>query len=181
MVEWTTIVYYNMGPFNHKRKVIMKTIKEAKEYLHENFQAGAKCPVCRQRVHLSPLKLDSTMAAMLCRLSWKREPWTHVKDLILTPTTGRNFASLKHWGLIAERENDDDKKRNSGYWLITDKGRNFVKAKAYVPRHALLYNRRCWGFSKETTGIRTALGDKFDFQELRIKWDPDYTNPNPPF
>ena len=159
----------------------MKTIAEAKRFLHENFKVGTQCPVCRQRVRLDPLKLDATMAAMLCRLSWLPEGFHHVSTLIFSPTTGRNFASLKHWGLIAEQPNDDPKKRTSGQWAMTGKGFDFVRGRLGVPRHALLYNRKCWGMSDEKTNIATALGDKFDYQELNRQYNPAYKAIDPPF
>jgi hypothetical protein len=42
----------------------------------------------------------------------------------------------------------------------------FVKHGREKPKNVFLYNNKIQGFSEETTTIKQALGDKFDFEEL---------------
>jgi len=77
------------------------------------------------------------------------------------------YSKLSYWGLIEGKPNeDDDTKRDSGFWRITPLGIDFVNGKCSTCRHVFLYNKKRYGSSDETTTIKEALGDKFDYAEL---------------
>lgn len=64
--------------------------------------------------------------------------------------------------------NDDPKKKASGFWRITDKGKQFADGIIKVQSRILVYNNTFQGFSdkSELIGIKEALGNKFDYSEL---------------
>ena len=87
----------------------METIQQAKDYLRENWEDGAKCPCCNQTVKLYKRKLNSSMALGLIMISLKHNGvntsnWFHLenyfKDLPVHSTVRGDIPKLRHWGLI---------------------------------------------------------------------------------
>lgn len=148
----------------------MKTIKEAKDFLQDNWVDGTNCPCCNQFVKRYSRKLTSSMSAGLISLHNQtkdtNEP-VHIKKI--AQVNGGEFAQLKRWGLIRNSVNTDPTKRISGYWHITERGRQFVKGLISVPKYCDTYNGKTLKFSEELTNIRTSLGDKFSYAELMGK------------
>lgn len=146
----------------------METIKEVKEHLRENFENGTECPCCGQFVKLYKRKFGSVMARTLIRLNRMPHHYNHVKDIVqgISDTGTNDFSKMKYWGLIEEQSNDDNGKKNSGYWAITQKGEEFVNMRLEIPSHAFVYNSTLQGFSNGYTNIIQALGNKFNYKEL---------------
>jgi ssDNA-binding Zn-finger/Zn-ribbon topoisomerase 1 len=146
----------------------METIQEAKQHLKENYKKGVKCPCCNQNVKLYKRRLGSVMARCLIKLSVMGEGYHHVKDIVsgISDTGTNDFSKLRYWGMIEEQSNDDDTKRTSGHWRITDKGRLFARNSIYVPMYVFIYNGKKQGFSVGETNIVEALGTKFNYSQL---------------
>lgn len=145
----------------------METIKEAKDFLRASYVRGATCPCCGLFVKLYKRKMGSVMARCLIRLS-HLDGYVHVREIVqgISDTGTNDFSKLLYWGLIEELPNKDAKKKTSGYWRITPKGRDFVNRRIMVPRHVFVFNAVALKFSDETTSIIDALGAKFDYHEL---------------
>lgn len=142
----------------------MDSIAEAKQFLRENIEEGCKCPCCGQEVKLYKRVLNAQMAWFLIALH--RAPrldgnWVDIKAL---DVRGGDYAKTRYWGLVEVK--DDPTKRSSGLWRLTQKGLKFVHDQVRVPRHVLVYNGECRGFSDQDIGIRQALGAGFDYSEL---------------
>lgn len=153
----------------------METLKEARQYLKENYEKGCKCPLCKQNVKLYKRKLNSGMAIFLMGLYWlhkndKLQGGFYRNSMVLEyrniVASSLDYSVLKHFGLIEERINAENNKKNSGYWRLTEKGFSFVKGEITVPMRVHLYNNEVQGFSEEHTTIQQALGDNFDYDEL---------------
>ena len=147
----------------------MNTIIEAKRHLRENFNTGTDCPCCGQFVKLYKRKLAATPSRMLIRLYSLLDGWNHVSEIVkgISSTGSNDFSKLAYWKLIEEKGNlNNDGKKNSGYWKITKKGRDFVENKIRIPSYVLIYNTKCYGFSDDETTIIGALGEKFSYNEL---------------
>lgn len=149
----------------------MKTLEEGKDFLRENFDKGCTCPCCGQFVKLYKRKLNSGMARNLTRiyLESKDGKYIHVEDVLrkYKDHSGHDWALLRFWGLIEEIPNEMPSASNSsGMWKITYKGKQFVRNQISIPKRVHLYNNKFFSFSKETTTIVGALGDKFDYQQL---------------
>jgi len=153
------------------KKSEIKTLEEAKQYLRDNYEKGTECLCCKQRVQLYKRKLNAGMCYGLIALY----RISNGNDFIHIPTeftkrkinnSNTELSKLAYWGLIEEKKNEDSSKRTSGYWRITQRGIDFVNKKILLPRHALIYNGKCRGFTKEGVSIIMALGDKFNYDEL---------------
>lgn len=142
----------------------------ARAHLKAHAAEGTSCPVCEQFVKLYKRKLNSAQAYALIGLVriWIKSPDDYVQftGKHKYRDGGGDFAKLRFWGLIEEKQNDDDKKRNSGYWKPTVKGCNFVNNKIRVASHVIILMGKVEGFTEETIDITDALGDKFDYTEL---------------
>lgn len=169
------------------------TIKEAKAYLRANWHDGIECPCCTQFVKLYKVKLNTGMAyvliqfykAYLFKKPMAQDKWVHpIKDF---KTINGDYAKLRHWGLVEkmpeeETENkkttdQEDDKKGSGYWRITEKGKLFVQKQIKVTSNALLFNNKCYGVTGKDIDIVEALRNKFSYSELMSRgFDDPFTN-----
>ncbi len=135
---------------------------------------GVVCPCCGQLAKIYKRKLNSTMTRALVLIYQyfeippsRREEWFHGPSHPVWSASGGDAAKLRHWGLIEARPGErPDGSTHTGFFRITDKGRDFVLGKLRVPHHVLLFNQELFGFSFETTDVYEALGDKFNYGEL---------------
>lgn len=148
------------------------TLEEAKNWLRERLHEGERCPCCTQFAKVYKKKLNSGMVSRLVhleRMSRGDNVWISVNDLYskTKSVSPKDFPCLKHWQLIeAKGDTPDDGAKSSGYWRITDLGRQFVRGEVSMKRYIYLYDNRLMKFSEETITIHEALGDNFDFKEL---------------
>jgi hypothetical protein len=79
-----------------------------------------------------------------------------------------DFEKLKYWGLIHQQEKDpaDTKKRTSGMWAITAKGRQFARGDIKLPSHVSIYNSKALGLDGDDVGIKEVLGHLYDYEEV---------------
>ena len=155
----------------------MQTITEAKQYLRENWEKGVDCPCCNQLVKLYQRPITGSMVTWLIELyklsKGGNGVYFHITKI---GTDGEgDFAKLQYWGLIAEQEKDpsDTKKRTSGFWTITEKGKNFVEGKITVPSHIKIFNNKQYGFNGSQVYISDCLGNKFNYRELMGEYYQD--------
>lgn len=159
------------------------TLAEAKNWLRARILDGEKCPCCNQYAKVYERKLNSGMALALIHIhivterlkpqdGWLRIPkdLEGVGNTVSTVLGNREYPKLRYWGLL---EPQDDE---SGCWRITPEGVRFVLGAASVPRTVLLYDGRVLksvpgqpAHNPPLTDIRTALSDKFDYDELMGK------------
>lgn len=81
-------------------------------------------------------------------------------------TSSLDYSVMKHWGIIEPRGAAPGEQQKTGYWRITEKGKQFLRQEITIPRSVNLFNNKRYGFSEEHTTIKKALGDKFDLDEL---------------
>lgn len=153
------------------------SLEEAKNWLRERFEDGAKCPCCNQFVKLYKRKLNSSMAHALI-LIYKffennQDEWLHVPSYLSRVSSsatvrGGDWSKLRYWGLIeAEKATRDDGSERVGTYRMTERGKEFILSQIRVPRHVYLYNQSpVFRADEETVSIREALGDKFNYAEL---------------
>jgi hypothetical protein len=156
----------------------METLKEAKSYLKANWGKGVECPCCGQFVKLYKRTLNSGMAVTLIRIYNLTEHidlnlppviWIDVKDFLRQKRyhNGHDWTLLRFWGLLEQQVSEDNpEQKHSGFWKITEKGKDFVKNKIIVPKQLLHFNQTPYGFVGKEITITDALGSKFNYQEL---------------
>lgn len=149
------------------------TLGEVKAELREHWKTdGIVCAACTQLVNLYPRPIHSTMVYLLVRLfllDRARPDFYHVKDIYdhRAGNGSNDFAKFKMWEMIEQKPKVKGQKgRTSGFWRITEKGKAFVRGEITIPLHALVFNKKCYGFSGQTVSIQEALGIKFDYDQL---------------
>lgn len=151
----------------------MVDLKDARRefFIEYKTAGGAICPCCDRYGKLQPRLLNSGEAQCLIWLYRRSERDDHWNDRDSAPRhvlKCGEIAKLAHWGLAVQKPNvDDPKKKESGMWKITRRGRSFVLGRLKVWSHALVYNKTCWGFKKKKrVDILDALGERFDYEKL---------------
>lgn len=144
------------------------TIDEAQDWLLQRLNEGAECPCCGRFAKIYQRKLYSTMAYALVQIYQyfkcpDADEWLHVPEHLDgkgVVARGGDWAKLRYWGLI---EHDGD--HRSGYWRITDNGKDFVEGKLCVAKSVYLFDGVVVGVEGLTT-IHEALGETFDYEAL---------------
>jgi len=122
------------------------TLAEWKKYQASELLKGKAviCPFCGQTSSNNTLSLNKTNAICLMVLygiSQKEgDKFYHVKELeekshlmAISMNGGGDFSRMRHWGFIEEMPKVK-KVRTSGYWRITDRGKEFCENKLSVPK-----------------------------------------------
>ena len=143
----------------------------AAELREEARKKAAPCPCCGGSTMTYRRKLNSGMARTLCWLILRNpDTWVTAADM---PDDVRRFATelgkLELWGLVESRTNPDGEKfQESTQWKWTLEGEAFAEELLRVPSHIFLASpgNRVRGFETTLVGIREALGDHFDYDEL---------------
>lgn len=166
-------------------------LAQAVRWVLEHRQDGVTCPCCGQFAKVYRRKLSSTMAYALILIDrhFRKVPggWLHVPSYLTKNVPdkcgatyrGGDWAKMAYWGLIEEKDEPrEDGCKHAGWWSITDLGQQFVRNQVRIPSHVLLYDQRLLSLDRTTMiGIKDALGDRFNYDELM---DRLYPRPVPP-
>lgn len=152
-------------------------LSEAVRWVLEHRLDGVTCPCCGQFAKIYRRKLNSAMACGLMAFYEKTlgsDEYSHVPSHTDMSRLGGDWAKLAHWGLIEEMpEERDDGCKHAGWWRITSHGRQFVRNQVRVPSHILLFNQEMLSLDRTSMiGIREALGNHFDYDELMNRLHP---------
>lgn len=147
---------------------------QAKAWLRERVEDGERCPCCGQLAKVYRRKIHSTIARALVDLYRLGQPnpddeldrWIHVPTVI---SPACEIGKARYWGLVEERPRRRSDGSHAGWWRLTDTGIAFVEGRHRVPQYARVYDGRCLGVIGDTVGIREALGDHFDYDELMAR------------
>jgi hypothetical protein len=140
------------------------------EDFRQRLLSGEKmdCPCCGRYAQVYQRRLHTSIALQLIEL-YKlggTYDYIHASKLIPKGVSGAgDLSKAKYWGLISEKQPDGNQK-SSGFWMLTDLGVQYVTDRAKVPYIAHVYNDTVLGFSSRLSGIREALSEKFDYQQL---------------
>lgn len=137
------------------------TLGDARDWLRDRVQDGAKCPCCTQFAKVYRRKLHAGMAVALIHMYRHRDADNKFDITTHMVTRPGDTSKLRYWELI-ERDDDDPE----GVYRITLLGRLFVEHSATVPSHAEIYDGRLLKVDGEQITITQALGKKFDYPEL---------------
>lgn len=140
------------------------------EMLDQAKEDGCECPTCGQFVKIYKQSISGITAKCLIEM-WKRHKskWFHIDEVNrINPKNGGNFAKLRHWGLVLEKEHEKgaERKRTSGWWCVTHTGHRFIQNEIMIPKYKLLYNGKVLGDDGPAVGISATLTEKFDYNML---------------
>ena len=127
---------------------------------------NVKCECCGQTVRIWKKPLISTAVASLCRLVKMYDGGPIHMDDFTAKASDRNFSQLKLWDLIVPARKDDPKKRGSGKWVPTIKGKSFANGEIEIMKHVVTKGNKVVRFEGPKIGIRKALGSHFDYRTL---------------
>jgi len=146
------------------------TLEDAKQWLRDRIDDGARCPCCTQLAKVYKRRVHSTMARELITI-YRASPecdWLYLPDVLrLRGAHGGDTVKATYWGLIEEDDDiREDGSSRTGWWRLTEAGRGFVLGEHKIPKYARVYDGRLLGFEGEMATIRDALGAKFDYDLL---------------
>lgn len=150
-------------------RMAQDTLEEARHWLRERIDDGARCPCCTQYVKAYKRRVNASMARSLIimYLHQPKDPegWMHLPT-VLAPRSGNEEPKMRRWGLIEELTEPREDGGRAGFWRITDRGRQFVRGEITIPRYVRIYDDRVLNYEGEMVSIRDALGAKFDYNLL---------------
>ena len=128
-----------------------------------------RCESCDQLVKEYPRSIYAAMAKALIALYWldvaNPDQYHHITDLN-TASSGGDFAKMRYWGLIIEKPLNGEDKRTSGFWAITQTGRDYVEGKVTLPKYCNVIHGIPTEFTGSQRTIVDALGKHFSYFEL---------------
>jgi len=143
---------------------------DAREWLREAANKGAKCPCCTQRAQVYRRTITSTMARSLvhCYRTAGVDTLFHLPTVLNgDPVTyGSDTAKLAYWRLMAEEPRTRDDGGRAGWWTVTSDGSAFIHGYLNVAKYARVYDGRCLGFEGEPVSITQCLGKRFNLEAL---------------
>jgi len=148
------------------------TLKEARDFLRENWTKGEQCPCCAQFVKMYKRALSAHMVVCLIGLlKVTREntgEWFHVDEFLPKgQNSAGDYAFMRYWNLIEKKETDPGKdKKSAGLWKITGLGINFLGKKTEVPAYIKTYNAKFYGFDGSMVNVVDCLKNKFSYSEM---------------
>ena len=158
------------------------TLAQAQQMLKDHAMKGAICPCCRQVVKMYTREITSPMAytlIILHRHFSTDQNWLHVPSYLSQMSTigsavrGGDFAKLRYWGLLEAKQDDrkakdkrKDGSKRTGFYRMTEKGHQFVKGETKIPKVALVYNGKHFGFAPGEASIQECLGKEFNYSDL---------------
>jgi len=143
-------------------------LRDARTALSRGARRGKGCPCCAQMVKIYRRSIYEGMAAWLidmCRETTGDE-WSRVNPGDTRSQYGGDYAKLIHWGLVEQKVNVDPKKKDSGIWRPTARGRSFARGKLKVPKYAFIYSSLLLRTGGPKVSIHNVKWKKFSYIEL---------------
>jgi len=149
----------------------MEKAELRKAWRHTIDRDGGHCPVCDRWGKVYSRNINKSMAKSLiwlCTAKADEAGWVNV------PVNGpqwvvrtNQLATLRWWNLVERRPKlDDDKKKHSGYWRVTQTGLDFVLKHTRVPKKVFTYKGEVEATSVETVFIEDCFKEFFDYQDV---------------
>lgn len=136
-----------------------------RNWLRQHADEGTTCPACTQHVKVYRRKVNSGMArSLIAMFVIAGTDWVHVPTKI--GARSREEGKLAYWGLVEESPDPRDDGGRAGWWRVTDRGKAFVLGQITIPTYARVYNGRVLNFDGAYVDIKTALGTKFNYDDL---------------
>ena len=140
---------------------------------------GMSCPCCEQFAKVYKRSITLTEVKILAKIYdvvlGKRtvaptEQWVKIGADGDLRTQGGDFAKLRFWSLIEEREGErPDGSKRAGYWRITELGIQFLLGTTRVPRYVWIYNNQVVAPPDGVANKNITVYDvakSFDFQSI---------------
>lgn len=126
---------------------------------------GGICPVCDRWGKVYPRSINKTMAASLAWLCTQKG-WTDVPaDAPREVVKSNQLPTLRWWGLVKRLQSDTERKKHSGVWRATLRGRQFNAGEIDIEATVVTYNGEVIARSEKTVNI-SDIDTEFDYSEV---------------
>ena len=146
----------------------MNKLQKAREKLWDQMKGkGAFCPCCDRWTKVQPRPLNKKMVSGLYWIFENSKPGHYIDVATTGPrwlVQSNQHTTLKHWGLLESRSNDDPKKKCSGWWRVTKKGRRVLFGEQ-IEKFAIIYNDKC-DAHKGPMVVLDDIVDYFNYEEI---------------
>jgi hypothetical protein len=144
------------------------SLVEAKEWLRARAERGARCPCCTQNAKIYKRPINSGIArALITMYRTSGTDWLYKPSVLKGQgAAARDESIARYWGLIEEELTVRPDGGRSGWWRVTPKGEDWILERLLIQRRAWIYDGRLLKFDGPMVGIRTALGTKFNLNDL---------------
>jgi hypothetical protein len=147
-----------------------KTLVDAAIEFRRALEKGEKldCPCCRRYAQIYKRRINKSMAIDLInavRLKAYRD-FVHIRDIQANHSGGGDFAKLRWWKLVEQQTNDDETKRDSGLWKVTQLGLDFMQGLVDLPESVTVYDNEVLSVSDKLKSFKECLKEPFDYQEI---------------
>lgn len=143
---------------------------EARMDMHVELETGkdTRCPCCNSYLKVYKRSIYSKPARELISLYRKggADKYVHMSEFMGKGTGGGDLAKARFFGLIHQAANTNRHKKTNGYWILTQKGVDFVRGEAVIDKYALVYQNNVLGFAGQKVDIKECLGKEFSYHEL---------------
>lgn len=150
------------------KEVVTSPLETLRQEWKETIEGdGGKCPCCDRWGKINSKPLNETMAMSLEWLAgfddWVNIQVSAPKEILRSA----QLSTLRYWKLVERRAKEPGSNMKfSGYWRITQLGRDFVAGKVEVPRKVFMYNSEAVAFSTDTVTFKECSGVSFDYREV---------------
>ena len=125
-----------------------ETVAEARIRAMDAVQCGPAidCPVCDRKIKAWVRDVDYRLVAVLRALyDAESEGLTGLEpDPLIKMTSGGDYAKPRFWGLM---------KKKGNYWVITDKGVDFLEGNLQIWDHIYTFNKKIIAHSDKLVGV----------------------------
>jgi hypothetical protein len=137
-------------------------------------KGGTYCPACTGKVDIYPRRLNKTMAKGLMWLTAASKAGTAWVDI---PNTGprwlvrsNQLPTLRYWGLVVRKANEDPSRKGSGFWKPTKRGVRFAKRRSKVSAYVVTFKDQVVYRSKRLISVDQTFKTYFDYRDIKKKF-----------
>jgi hypothetical protein len=136
------------------------TLAEVREQFSANQDSVKRCPCCDKPSGHQRKNFSKGMAISLRHLYREGDGWVK-PSRDLSHNTSSWAAGLRHWGLIESLVPVSKARgKDTGYYRITDKGRQFVEGLITLPSYVILTRQQeVVGFAGEEVSLTAILAE----------------------
>lgn len=149
------------------------TLEEARAQWRATTEGdGGRCPCCDRWGKIYGRNINKTMAAAVVWLFQQEgdeNGWVHLPTKApLWLMRSKQLPSMRWWGLIERKAKDpkDASARFSGFWRLTELGKQWVVGHASVPRMAWTYDGEVERLDGDPVTVSQCFDSYFDYSEV---------------
>lgn len=148
----------------------MRTLEQAKRDYQKVLKGdGGRCPCCKRWGKINGYQVTSTQVKGMIWMykNFRKNEWIELGKAPKYILRSKALATLRHWDLVEKKPKEEkEDKRGSGFWRLTQKGRDFIRKKIVLPKYAFVFDSRLISYSTERVDVIQSLNKKFSYEEL---------------